>query len=101
MARRPEQAQVSRPLGNTQRQAGRAEGRVLFGADPVSGATAAGMAMAHARRMTRLRQRALTQPGNTQLAGYIRRAARTAGLLRAAIAALSLALIGLGALLGT
>ena len=63
------------------------------------GVTVAGVAQA--RRLTRLRQQALTQPGNTQLAGYIRRAARTAGLLRAAIAALSLALVALGALLAT
>ncbi len=59
--------------------------------------TAAGVVQA--RKMTRIRQRALVQPGNGQLAGHIRRAARTAGLLRAAIGALSLTLIALGAML--
>jgi uncharacterized membrane protein len=63
--------------------------------------TVTAVGVAQARRMTRMRQRALTQPGNTELAGHIRRTARAAGLLRAAIALLSLALVALGAMLAT
>jgi hypothetical protein len=61
------------------------------------GATAAGVAQA--RRMTRLRREALRRPGDTRLAGRIGREALGAAALRAAIAALSLALIAVGVLL--
>lgn len=54
-----------------------------------------------ARRMTRLRQDALRDPGSLELTARIRRGARNATLLRAAIAALSLALIALGTLAAT
>ena len=60
--------------------------------------TAAGVVQA--RRMTRLRHEALTQPGNWALAARVRRGAVSAAVLRAAIAALSLALIALGVRLG-
>lgn len=58
--------------------------------------TAAGIVQA--RRMTRLRQ-AMLQPGGGKLTGRVRRGAAAAAVLRAAIAALSLALIALGVLL--
>ena len=61
--------------------------------------TAAGVAQA--RRMTRLRHQALAQPGSTALAGRVHRGAVSAAVLRAAIAALSLALIALGVQLGS
>lgn len=57
-------------------------------------ATAAGVAQA--RRMTRLRQDALRAPGSLELAAKVRRGARNATALRAAIAVLSLALLALG-----
>jgi hypothetical protein len=60
--------------------------------------TAAGVGQA--RRMTRLRHEALIQPGNWALAASVRRGAVSAAVLRAAIAALSLALIVLGVRLG-
>jgi uncharacterized membrane protein len=59
--------------------------------------TAAGVVQA--RRMTRIRQAALRQPGNAALAASVRRGAVSAAALRAAIAAFSLALIALGVLL--
>lgn len=59
--------------------------------------TAAGVAQA--RRMTRLRQEALRNPGDPTLAGAVRRGSISAAALRATIAVLSLALIGLGVLL--
>jgi hypothetical protein len=59
-----------------------------------------GTGVAQARRMTRLRQSALASPGDAALAGRVRREALGAAVLRAAIAALSLALIALGVLLG-
>jgi lipoyl-dependent peroxiredoxin len=59
--------------------------------------TAAGVVQA--RRMTRIRQAALRQPGNAKLAASVRRGAVSAAALRAAIAAFSLALIALGVLL--
>ena len=62
-------------------------------------ATAAGVAQA--RRMTRLRQDALRDPGSAELAAKVRRGARNAAVLRTAIAALSLALLGLGAVIAT
>ena len=49
--------------------------------------------------MTRLRRAALRRPGDTKLAARVRRDALGAAALRAAIAALSLALIALGVLL--
>ncbi|HEX5114627.1 MAG TPA: hypothetical protein VFW65_05460 [Pseudonocardiaceae bacterium] len=52
-----------------------------------------------ARRMTRLRWRALADTHDPTLADRVRRAARRATLLRAGIGALSLALLALGALL--
>jgi hypothetical protein len=52
-----------------------------------------------ARRMTRLRHRALGNPGDPRLARQVRREAITAAILSALIAALSLALLALGALL--
>jgi hypothetical protein len=55
--------------------------------------------VAQARRMTRLRQGALGNPGDVGLAGRVRREALGAAVLRAAIAALTLALIALGVLL--
>lgn len=61
------------------------------------GVTVAGVVQA--RRMTRIRQAALRQPGNAKLAAGVRRGAVSAAVLRAAIAAFSLALIALGVLL--
>lgn len=61
--------------------------------------TAAGVTQA--RRMTRLRQEALRDPGRAELAAKVRRGARNATVLRAAIAALSLALLGLGIVIAT
>ncbi len=60
------------------------------------GATAAGVVQA--RRMTRIRRAALQQP-DAKLSASVRRGAISAGVLRAAIAAFSLALIALGVLL--
>ena len=57
--------------------------------------------VAQARRMTRLRRDALRDPGRTELAAEVRRGARNAAVLRAAIAALSLALLGLGVVIAT
>lgn len=62
-------------------------------------ATAAGVAQA--RRMTRLRQDALREPGCPELAAKVRRGARNAAALRATIAALSLALLALGTVIAT
>ncbi len=61
--------------------------------------TAAGVAQA--RRMTRLRRDALRDPGSADLAAKVRRGARNAAVLRAVIAALSLALLGLGTVIAT
>jgi hypothetical protein len=49
-----------------------------------------------ARQMTRLRRHTLRHPDDTVLAGRVRRAARTAGVLRALIGLFSLALVILG-----
>ncbi|MER7544584.1 hypothetical protein [Actinomadura sp.] len=49
-----------------------------------------------ARRMTRLRRDALARPGDAPLAARVRRGARSAGLLRASIGLLSLAVLVLG-----
>ena len=54
-----------------------------------------------ARRMTRLRRDALRDPGSAELAAKVRRGARNATVLRVAIAALSLALLGLGTVIAT
>ena len=62
-------------------------------------ATAAGAAQA--RRMTWLRQNALRDPGSPELAAKVFQGARNATVLRAAIAALSLALLGLGTVIAT
>ena len=55
--------------------------------------------VAQARRMTRLRQDALRDPGRLEPAAQVRRSARRATVLRAAIAALSLALLTLGSVI--
>ena len=62
-------------------------------------ATAGGVAQV--RRMTRLRRSALQRPGSGQMAARVRRGSRTAAVLRAVIAALSLALLSLGAVITT
>lgn len=54
-----------------------------------------------ARRMTRVRARALTAPQDPRLAGQVRSGARGAALLRAAIGLLTGALIAVGAMLAT
>ena len=69
----------------------------------VAGALVALLAfgVVQARRMTRLRSAALTQPQNGELQQRVARCARAATILRAGIGLLSLALIALGALLAT
>lgn len=57
--------------------------------------------MAQARHMTRLRRTALQAQGQTELPDRVRRGARTAGMLRALIGVLSLALLALGVALGS
>jgi uncharacterized membrane protein len=57
--------------------------------------------VAQARRMTRLRRDALRDPGSPQLTARVRRGARNAAILRAAIAALSLALLALGTVIAS
>jgi uncharacterized membrane protein len=52
--------------------------------------------IAQARRMTRLRGDALRDPDRAELAAKVRRGARNAAILRAAIAVLSLTLLTLG-----
>jgi uncharacterized membrane protein len=72
-----------------------------------SAVVAAGLAAAtvaavvQARRMTRLRQEALRDPGAAGMAAKVRRGARNAAVLRGAIAVLSLALLGLGTVIAT
>ena len=72
-----------------------------------SAAVAAGLAavtvagVAQARRMTRLRQDALRDPGSAEIAAKVRRGARNAAVLRAVIAVLSLTLLGLGTVIAT
>lgn len=58
-------------------------------------ATLAG-GVVQARRMTRLRRRALDQPADTTLSTRVRRGALRAGVLRGLIGVLSLALLVLG-----
>lgn len=60
-----------------------------------------GLGMVQARRMTRLRRRALDQPGDTALAMRVRRGAVRACVLRGLIGVLSLALLALGVLLAS
>lgn len=60
-----------------------------------------GMGMVQARRMTRLRRRALDQPGNNTLEGRVRRGAIRAGVLRSLICVLSLALLALGMIIAS
>jgi uncharacterized membrane protein len=57
--------------------------------------------VAQARRMTRLRQGALRDSGSLALAAKVRQGARKATVLRAVIAALSLALLALGTVIAT
>jgi len=54
-----------------------------------------------ARRMTRLRQDALRDPGSADAAAKVRRGARNAAALRTTIAALSLVLLALGTVIAT
>jgi uncharacterized membrane protein len=55
-----------------------------------------GVGIVQARRMTRLRRRALDEPGDTVLAMRVRRGALRAAMLRGLIAVLSLSLLALG-----
>lgn len=64
-------------------------------------ATATVAGVVQARRMTRLRQDALRDPGSAEIAAKVRRGARNAAVLRAAIAVLSLAILGLGTVIAT
>jgi uncharacterized membrane protein len=59
------------------------------------------VAVAQARRMTRLRQRLLDTPVDASLQARVARGGRTAGLLRAALGLLSIAAVVLGSLLAT
>lgn len=59
------------------------------------------IAIAQARRMTRLRRRALDAPDDERLAQLIRRDGRAAALLRAVLGLLSLALVVFGSFLAT
>jgi hypothetical protein len=80
-------------LASTYRWDGQLTASTVVAASLVA-STVAGVAQA--RRMTRLRQDALRDPGSPELAARVLRGARNAGVLRAAIAALSLALLALG-----
>jgi uncharacterized membrane protein len=78
------------------------DGQLTASAVVAAGLVAATVAgMAQARRMTRLRQDALRDPGSLELEAKVRRGARNATVLRAAIAALSLALLALGTVIAT
>jgi hypothetical protein len=78
------------------------DGQLTASAVVAAGLVAATVAgVAQARRMTRLRQDALRDPGSRELTARIRRGARNASFLRAAIAALSLALLALGTVIAT
>jgi uncharacterized membrane protein len=85
-------------LAATHRWDGRLTASTVVAAGLVA-ATAAGVAQA--RRMTRLRQDAPRPPGRPELTAKVRRGARNATVLRAAIAALSLALLALGTVIAT
>jgi ABC-type Fe3+ transport system permease subunit len=78
------------------------EGQLTASAVVAAGLVAVTVAgVAQARRMTRLRQDALRGPGSAEFTAKVRRGARSAAALRAAIAALSLALLVLGAVIAT
>jgi uncharacterized membrane protein len=81
----------------------RAWDRALTATAVVAAALAVILAIgvAQARRMTRLRRRALDHPDDTELTAQVRRGAGRAGMLRSFIALLSLTLLSLGVLLGT
>lgn len=59
------------------------------------------VAVAQAKRMTRLRRSLLESPDNATLSEQVRRGARAAGSLRAVLGLLTLALVVLGAFLAT
>lgn len=59
------------------------------------------VAVAQARRMTRLRQRLLDSPADASLQARVARGGRTAGLLRAALGLLSITAVVLGSFLAT
>jgi uncharacterized membrane protein len=77
--------------------------RLLIATAIVAGAllVAAVLGMAQARAMTRLRRQALSGAGSVGLTPRIRRGAALAGVLRGAIALLTLALVVLGAALAS
>jgi uncharacterized membrane protein len=78
------------------------DGQLTAGTVVAAGLVAATVAgVTQARRMTRLRQDALREPGRPELAAKVRRGARNAIVLRAAIAAFSLVLLALGAVIAT
>jgi hypothetical protein len=62
---------------------------------------ATGAGVVQARGMTRLRQRAVREPGDAALTARIERNARRALVLRALIGALTVALLALGAALAS
>lgn len=80
---------------------GRPWGGVLTAAVVVAAVLVASVVagVAQAKGMTRLRRRALRDPDDMLLDGRVRRGARRAGVLRAMIGALSLALLALGVLM--
>ncbi|MGH3245473.1 MAG: hypothetical protein ACRDOI_04560 [Trebonia sp.] len=78
------------------------DGRLTASAVVAAGLVAAtGAGVVQARQMTRLRRDALRTPDNAELTAKVRRGARNAAVLRAAIAVLSLALLGLGTVIAT
>jgi hypothetical protein len=78
------------------------DGQLTAGTVVAAGLVAVTVAgVAQARRMTRLRQNALRDPGSAELAAKVQRGARNATALRATIAVLSLALLALGAVIAT
>jgi len=99
------------PVGGLALAVALVSGAALLSGHPWNGQVTAATAVAgalvvvtvagvlQARRMTRLRRSALGHPGSPRLAGQVRREAISAGILRALIAALSLALLALGAVL--
>jgi len=96
------------PVGGAALTLALLSGTVLAAARPWDGRLTASTALAvglvavtaagvvQARRMTRLRQAALREPGSPLLTASVRRGARNAAALRIAIALLSLALLVLG-----
>jgi hypothetical protein len=101
------------PVGGVALAAALASGAVLASARSWSGQLTASAAVAaalvavtvagvvQARRMTRLRQDALCTPGRPELTARVRTGARSDAVLRATIAALSLALLALGVVVAT